>query len=65
MRKWIVVGLVLSSLAACAPYPYYYRDGYYRDGYYGHSYYRGSYSDRDRRYYSGDGRYYDRDYDDR
>ena len=61
MKKWIVVGLALLSLAACAPYPYYYhdryyggyyRDGYYRDGYYGRPAYRGYY-DRD----------YDRDYD--
>lgn len=52
MRKWIVVGLALLSLAACAPYPYYYHDRYYdgynRDGYYGHhhGYYNRDY-DRD------------------
>ncbi|HKD48947.1 MAG TPA: hypothetical protein VKB67_14760 [Rhizomicrobium sp.] len=57
MKRWIVVGLALLSLAACAPYPYYYRDdGYYRDGYYGRPYYRGNDYDR---YYHGDGRYYD------
>lgn len=59
MRKWIVAGLALCSLAACAPYPYYYRDGYYGDGYYSQPYYRGYYSDRDGSYYRGDGRYYD------
>ena len=57
MKKWIVVGLALLSLAACAPYPYYYHDGYYRDGYYGRHYDRGYYSDRDG-YYRDDGRYY-------
>lgn len=57
MRKWIVVGLALVSLAACAPYPYYYRDRYY-DGYYRDGSYRDSYYARPR--YHG---YYDRDYD--
>jgi hypothetical protein len=61
MKKWIVVGLAFLSLAACAPYPYYYRDGaydgYYRDGYYGRNYDRG-YDDRDR-YYDRDGYYRD------
>ena len=65
MKKWIVVGLALLSLAACAPYPYYYRDRY-DDGYHGRSYqgyhdrgyYDRGYYDRDRDgYYRGDGRY--------
>jgi len=61
MKRWIMVVLALSSLAACAPYPYYYRDdgyyrGYYRDDYYGRPYYRGNDYDR---YYRGDGRYSD------
>lgn len=51
MRTWIVVGLLLSAMGACAPYPYY-GDGYY-DGYY-----HGPYHDRP---YYRDGGYYDRD----
>ncbi|HXR95201.1 MAG TPA: hypothetical protein VN718_04940 [Rhizomicrobium sp.] len=61
MKKWIVVGLALLSLAACAPYPGYYRDryydGYYRDGYNGR-YYDHPYYDRDRGY-DRDGYYRD------
>ena len=60
MKKWIVVGLALVSLAACAPYPGYYSDRYYdgyRGRYYDHPYYnRDRYYDRDG-YYRGDDRY--------
>ena len=61
MKKWVVMGIALLSLAACAPYPYYYRDRY-DDGYYGrpayHGYYDRGYYDRDRDGYYRDERRY-------
>jgi hypothetical protein len=43
MKIWIVVGLLLSALGACAPYPYY--DSYYPGGYYHGRYYDRPYHD--------------------